>query len=81
MANDILQLLNTNKDDIKKIFQNIIIAAGSQISVENGSNSLNNLLKYKSYLSYILPLLIIKQFYLKNNVYISYFIVIYIIYL
>ena len=60
MANDILQLLNTNKDDIKKIFQNIIIAAGSQISVENGSNSLNNLLKYKSYLSYILPLSIIK---------------------
>ena len=60
MANDILQLLNTNKDDIKKLFQNIIIAAGSQISVENESNSLNNLLKYKSYLSYILPLLIIK---------------------
>ena len=59
MANDILQLLNTNKDDIKKLFQNIIIAAGSQISVENESNSLNNLLKYKSYLSYILPLLII----------------------
>ena len=60
MANDILQLLNTNKDDIKKLFQKIIITAESQTSSENESKLLNNLFKYKSDLSYILPLLIIK---------------------
>ena len=30
MSIDILQLLNTNKDDAKKILQNIIIAAGNE---------------------------------------------------
>ena len=62
MANDILQLLHTNKDDIKKLFQNLIIACGNDnINTINDEshNFTNNLLKYKNYLSYIFPLLII----------------------
>ena len=59
MSYDILQLLNTDKDDIKKLFHSIIIAAGNENNIDNKSHNLiNNLLKYKSYLSFILPLLI-----------------------
>ena len=61
MANNILQLLNTDKDDIKKLFQNIIISCESDNNIiEEENNFINNLLKYKNYLSYIFPLLIIK---------------------
>jgi histone-lysine N-methyltransferase SETD3 len=60
MANDILQLLNKDKDDIKKLFHNIIIPEGSENKDANEShNFLNKLMKYKSYLSYVLPLLTI----------------------
>jgi len=60
MANNILQLLNTDKDDIKKLFQNIIISCESDNNIiEEENNFINNLLKYKNYLSYIFPLLII----------------------
>ena len=60
MSNDILQLLNKDKDDIKKLFHNIIIPEGSENKDANEShNFLNKLLKYKSYLSYVLPLLTI----------------------
>ena len=60
MANDILQLLNKDKDDIKKLFHNIISPEGSENKDANEShNFLNKLLKYKSYLTYILPLLTI----------------------
>ena len=52
MANDILQLLNMNKSDIKKLFKSMAD------KIEN-QNSINNLSKYKTYLSHILPLLII----------------------
>ena len=59
MSYDILQLLNTDKDDIKKLFHSIIIAAGNENNIDNKSHNLiNNLLRYKSYLSFILPLLI-----------------------
>ena len=61
MANDILQLLNTNKEDIKKLFQKIIIAyENDNDNIKEENNFINNLLKYKNYLSYIFPLLIIK---------------------
>ena len=61
MANDILELLNTDKEDIKKIFHNIIVNCGNENNRINGENNnlINNLLKYKNYLSFILPLLII----------------------
>ena len=60
MANDILQLLNKDKDDIKKLFHNIISPEGSENKDANEShNFLNKLLKYKSYLTYVLPLLTI----------------------
>jgi histone-lysine N-methyltransferase SETD3 len=60
MSNDILQLLNKDKDDIKKLFHNIIIPEGSENKDANEShNFINKLLKYKSYLSYVLPLLTI----------------------
>ena len=60
MSIDILQLLNTNKDDAKKILHNIIIAAGNENNISNKNHNLiNKLLKYKSYLSFIRPLLII----------------------
>ena len=60
MANDILQLLNTNKEDIKKLFQKIIIAyENDNDNIKEENNFINNLLKYKNYLSYIFPLLII----------------------
>ncbi len=60
MANDILQLLNSDKDDIKKLFHNIIITCGNEndINDNESQNFINNLLKYKNYLSFILPLLI-----------------------
>ena len=61
MANDILELLNTDKEDIKKIFHNIIVNCGNENNRINGENNnlINNLLKYKNYLSFILPFLII----------------------
>ena len=60
MSIDILQLLNTNKDDAKKILHNIIIASGNENNISNKNHNLiNKLLKYKSYLSFIRPLLII----------------------
>ena len=61
MANDILELLNTDKEDIKKIFHNIIVNCGNENNRINGENNnlINILLKYKNYLSFILPLLII----------------------
>ena len=65
MANDILQLLNMNKSDVKKLFKNM----GDKIDYQNSNNInsinennnklINNLSKYKNYLSNILPLLII----------------------
>ena len=64
MANDILKLLNTNKEDIKKLFKNIIIKVENDNDNSNNiktddNNFINNLLKYKNYLNLILPLLII----------------------
>ena len=65
MANDILQLLNTNKSDVKKIFKNLAgkFESNNLNNVnninENNNKFVNNLLKYKNYLSFILPLLII----------------------
>ena len=65
MANDILQLLNMNKNDVKKLFKNMVDKIDNQISSninsinESNSKLLNNLSKYKNYLSNILPLLII----------------------
>lgn len=65
MANDILQLLNTNKTDVKKLFRNIAVKFENKSSnninnINEGNNKfINNLLKYKNYLTFILPLLII----------------------
>ena len=63
MANDILQLLNMNKSDIKKLFKNMADKIENQNSInninENNIKLINNLSKYKTYLSHILPLLII----------------------
>ena len=63
MANDILQLLNMNKSDIKKLFKSMADKIENQNSINNinGNNIklINNLSKYKTYLSHILPLLII----------------------
>ena len=61
MANDILQLLNTDKEDIKKLFHNLIIAYEDENSkiIGESQNFINNLLKYRNYLSFIFPLLII----------------------
>ena len=65
MANDILQLLNMNKSDVKKLFKNMVDKIDNQISNninsinENNTKLINNLSKYKNYLSNILPLLII----------------------
>ena len=64
MANDILQLLNMNKSDVKKLFKNMgdkIDNQNSNINSinENNNKLINNLSKYKNYLSNILPLLII----------------------
>ena len=65
MANDILQLLNMNKNDVKKLFKNMVDKIDNQISNninsinENNTKLINNLSKYKNYLSNILPLLII----------------------
>ena len=65
MANDILQLLNMNKSDVKKLFKNMVDKIDNQISSninsisECNSKLLNNLSKYKNYLSNILPLLIV----------------------
>ena len=65
MANDILQLLNMNKNDAKKLFKNMVDKIDNQISNninsinENNTKLINNLSKYKNYLSNILPLLII----------------------
>ena len=61
MANDILELLNTDKEDIKKIFRNILFSYGNEnINFNDEShNYVKKLLKYKNYLSFILPLLII----------------------
>ena len=61
MANDILELLNSDKEDIKKLFHNMIVNCrneNNKINDEN-HNYINNLMKYKNYLSFILPLLII----------------------
>ena len=63
MANDILQLLNMDKTDIEILFNNIIISCGNENNISiNDKNKIfiNNLLKYKNYLSFILPLLIMK---------------------
>ena len=62
MANDILQLLNTDKEDMKKLFHKIVVICGNEnnkIVNDEKNNYINNLLKYKNYLSFILPLLII----------------------
>ena len=64
MANDILKLLNTNKEEIKKLFKHIIIKVENENPNSNNNKSddntfINNLLKYKNYLSLILPLIII----------------------
>lgn len=65
MANDILQLLNTNKTDVKKLFRNIAVKFENKSSNninninEDNNKFINNLLKYKNYLTFILPLLII----------------------
>ena len=65
MANDILQLLNMNKSDIKKLFKNFGDKTDNQNSNninstnENNNKLINNLSKYKNYLTNILPLLII----------------------
>ena len=61
MANDILKLLNTDKEDIKKLFHNLIISYGNENNkiIDDSHNFMNNLLKYKNYLSFIFPLLII----------------------
>ena len=65
MANDILQLLNMNKSDVKKLFKNMGDKIDNQSSNninsinENNNKLINNLSKYKNYLSNILPLLII----------------------
>ena len=65
MANDILQLLNMNKNDVKKLFKNMGDKIDNQNSNninsinENNNKLINNLSKYKNYLSNILPLLII----------------------
>ena len=63
MANDILQLLNMNKSDIKKLFKSMADKIENQNSInninENNIKLINNLSKYKTYLSHILPLLII----------------------
>ena len=65
MANDILKLLNTNKSDVKKLFKNLNGKVenknSNNININNEDNNkfVNNLLKYKNYLSFILPLLII----------------------
>ena len=61
MANDILKLLNTDKEDRKKLFHNIIISYGNENNkiIDDSHNFMNNLLKYKNYLSFIFPLLII----------------------
>ena len=64
MANDILQLLNMNKSDVKKLFKNMgdkIDNQNSNINSinENNNKLINNLSKYKNYLTNILPLLII----------------------
>ena len=65
MANDILQLLNMNKSDVKKLFKNMVDKIDNQITNninsinENNTKLINNLSKYKNYLSNILPLLII----------------------
>ena len=64
MAKDILKLLNTNKEDIKKLFKNIIIKVendndNSNNIITEDNNFINNLLKYKNYLNLVLPLLII----------------------
>ena len=65
MANDILQLLNMNKNDVKKLFKNMVDKIDNQITNninsinENNTKLINNLSKYKNYLSNILPLLII----------------------
>ena len=60
MANDILQLLKTDKNDVKKLFHNIIFPKEKENCKINEENEdfLNNLMKYKTYLSLILPLLI-----------------------
>ena len=62
MAIDILELLNTDKEDIKELFHNIIVSYGNEgnkINDDDSHNYINKLLKYKNYLSFILPLLII----------------------
>ena len=62
MANDILELLNKDKEHIKKLFRNIIITYGNEenkINDDDNHNYINKLMKYKNYLSFILPLLII----------------------
>ena len=60
MANDILQLLKTDKNDVKKLFHNIIFPKEKENCKINEENEdcLNNSMKYKTYLSLILPLLI-----------------------
>ena len=65
MSNDILKLLNTNKSEVKKLFKNLSgkLENKNTNNINNGNEDnnkfINNLLKYKNYLSFILPLLII----------------------
>ena len=48
MATDILKLLNTDKEDRKKLFHNIIISYGNENNklIDDSHNFMNNLLKY-----------------------------------
>ena len=65
MSNDILKLLNTNKSEVKKLFKNLSgkLENINTNNINNGNEDnnkfINNLLKHKNYLSFILPLLII----------------------
>ena len=63
MSNDILQLLNmSNKNEVKTIFHDIINTCENKnynMNNKPNQNVVNNLLKYKNYLCYILPLLIV----------------------
>ena len=62
-SNDILQLLNmSNKNEVKTIFHDIINTCENKnynMNNKPNQNVVNNLLKYKNYLCYILPLLIV----------------------
>ena len=47
MANDILKLLHTNRNDIKQLFQNMIIACGNNNNNINDEIIISNLSAFK----------------------------------